>query len=201
MKVFSIEGPIGVGKSTTLGLLKQNGFFVYPEPTKEWEPWLQHFYTTEKTAKDSIHLQLQIGNSIVKRMETIVRDGNSVAIMERSLLSGLHVFTEVNKRLTPSPEWDNCVKAYEDLISKYETETCNLKIFYLALNCTDFEKVYQRSRLRGGPDSFTQVDYHKKIYDQSLKFHKKCHNVINFGVYDTPPVICDEIIKTINKHM
>ena len=74
MKVFSIEGPIGVGKSTVLGLLKGHGFPVYPEPTKEWDPWLQHFYTTEKTAKDSIHLQLQIGNSIAKQMDNIVHD-------------------------------------------------------------------------------------------------------------------------------
>ena len=122
MKVFSIEGPIGVGKSRVLGLLCT---------TKEWDPWLQPFYTTEKTAKDSIHLQLQIGNSIAKRMENIVCDGNSVAIMERSLQSGLHVFTEVNQGLTPDPEWENCVKYYEDLIAKHETETCNIKLYYL----------------------------------------------------------------------
>ena len=110
--------------------MKEKGFSVYPESTQESDPWLQHFYTTEKTAKDSIHLQLQIGNSIVKRMETIVCDGNSVAIMERSLLSGLHVFTEVNQKLTPSPEWENCVKVYKDLIAKHETETCS--IFFLS---------------------------------------------------------------------
>ena len=201
MKVFSIEGPIGVGKSTVLNLLKKRGFSIYPEPTEEWEPWLRHFYTTEKTAKDSIHLQRQIGNSIAKRMEAIVCDGNSVAIMERSLQSGLHVFTEVNRILTPDPEWENCVNYYEDLITKYETETCNKKLYYLALNCEDFEKVYKRSKLRGGPDSFTQVNYHKKIYNQSLKFHNRCNNVIDFSVYDTPPVICDRVIKIINEYM
>ena len=162
IKVFSIEGPIGVGKSTVLSLLKGHGFPVYPEPTKEWDPWLQHFYATEKTANDSIHLQLQIGNSIAKRMDKIVGDGNSVAIVERSLRSGLHVFTEVNQELTPDPEWENCVKFYEDLIVKHETETHNMKFYYLALNCADFEKVYKRSKFCSRPDSFIQVNYHKK---------------------------------------
>ena len=147
MKVFSIEGPIGVGKSTVLNLLKKHGFPVYPEPTEEWDPWLRHFYTTEKTAKDSIHLQRQIGNSIAKKMEAIVCDGNSVAIMERLLQSGLHVFTEVNRTLTSDPEWENCVNYYEDLLTKHETKTCNTKLNYLALICADFEKVYKRSKL------------------------------------------------------
>ena len=134
-------------------------------------------------------------------MENIVRDGNSVAIMERSLQLGLHVVTEVNQELTPDPKWENCVNFYEDLIVKHETETCNIKFYYLALNCADFEKVYQRSKLRSGPDSFTQVNYHKKICDQSLKFHNRCNNVINFDVFDTPPVICERVMKIINEYM
>ena len=134
-------------------------------------------------------------------MDSIVCDGNSVAIMERSLQSGLHVFTEVNQELTPDPEWENCVKFYEDLIVKYETETHNMKFYYLALNCADFEKVYKRSKLRGGPDSFTQVNYHKNIYDQSLKFHNRCNNVNNFEVLDTPPVICERVMKIMNEYM
>ena len=101
-------------------------------------------------------------------METIVRDGNSVAILERSLQSGLHVFTEVNQKLTPSPEWENCVKVYEDLIAKHETETCSIKLYYLALNCTDFEKVYclVMSVHKHGP-SYTTI-FHAHTYTISI---------------------------------
>ena len=93
------------------------------------------------------------------------------------------------------------MKFYEDLIVKHETETHHMKFYYLALNCADFEKLYKRSKLCGGPDSFTQVNHHKKIYDQSLKFRNRCNNVNNFDVFDTPPVICERVMKIINEYM
>lgn len=201
MKIFSIEGPIGVGKSTLLHLLKDCGFSVYPEPIEEWEPWLQHFYTTEKTAKDSIQLQTQIGHSIARRMESILQDGKHCVIMERSLQSGLHIFTKVNRELTPDPRWDEVEQLYKDLILKWETETEKVKLFYIALNCCNFETVYERSKLRGGPDSFVQANYHKLIYQRSQQFHDRCDEIINFNESDKPAIICQRVTKTIKKYI
>ena len=56
MKIISIEGAIGVGKSTVLQLF-MSLFPVFLEPIDEWKESLENFYVTGNKNIRSIELQ------------------------------------------------------------------------------------------------------------------------------------------------
>jgi deoxyadenosine/deoxycytidine kinase len=80
MKVV-IDGNIGSGKTTQLGLLEQKGFLVFREPIDEWP--LEEFYQDPKTGAFPLHMAI---------LRTLRPRGS--AIYERSLLSSRWVFWE-----------------------------------------------------------------------------------------------------------
>ena len=200
-KIFSIEGPIGIGKSTLLKGLEKKGFTVFPEPVEEWNPWLRRFYTSKRTSKDSIELQYKIGDSIARRMEKIMACAEKHIIMERSLHSGLHVFTKVNQQLTPDSDWENVQKYYEKLIQKWETDGESCLFHFIGLNCS-FAQVLQRAELRRGLDTLTQKYYHRLIYDQNYIFEQaKCGDIIYCHDSDTPDMVCANVNQIIMKYI
>jgi thymidylate kinase len=80
MKVV-IDGNIGSGKTTQLGLLEQKGFLVYREPIDEWP--LEEFYQDPKSGAFPLHMAI---------LRTLKPRGP--AIYERSLMSSRWVFWE-----------------------------------------------------------------------------------------------------------
>lgn len=198
--VFTIEGPIGVGKSTLLNELEQKGFPVFYEPTEEWEPWLRHFYTSLRTPADSIFLQKRIGHSIARRSKKIWESEEPVIIMERSLSSGLEVFTAVNKKLTPDPRWEEVETLYRDLISLWETPSDVIRFHSIALH-VPFGTVIDRAMARGGPDASTSVQYHKNIYDQSLSYSTRCPSIVYIDNSCTPSEVCEKVHDIIKKNI
>ena len=99
MKIISIEGAIGVEKSTVLQLL-MSLFPVFLEPIDEWRESLEKFYATgEKNG--SIELQYKIIESLQMRHESMKSCKKSIVLMERSLLSSLEVFTKYNSSAFP----------------------------------------------------------------------------------------------------
>lgn len=80
MKVV-VDGNIGSGKTTQLGLLEKKGFLVYREPIDEWP--LQEFYEDKKNGLFPLHMAI---------LRTLRSRGPGV--YERSLLSSRWVFWE-----------------------------------------------------------------------------------------------------------
>jgi deoxyadenosine/deoxycytidine kinase len=80
MKVV-IDGNIGSGKTTQLGLLEKKGFLVFREPIDEWP--LEEFYQDPKSGAFPLHMAI---------LRTCRPRGS--AVYERSLLSSRWVFWE-----------------------------------------------------------------------------------------------------------
>jgi thymidylate kinase len=80
MKVV-VDGNIGSGKTTQLGLLEKKGFIVFREPIDEWP--LQEFYEDPKNGIFPLHMAI---------LRTLRPRGPGV--YERSLLSSRWVFWE-----------------------------------------------------------------------------------------------------------
>ena len=70
MKIISIEGAIGVGKSTVLQLL-MSLFPVFLEPIDEWKESLEKFYATGEKNVGFIELQYKIIESLQMRHESM----------------------------------------------------------------------------------------------------------------------------------
>ena len=170
MKLFSIEGPIGIGKSTLLSELKKNGYPTYPEPIEEWTPVLKAFY--HDRSKTAVDCQRFIYSSLINRHLRIWRDNYEVNIMERSLKASLDVFTAATKRASPSSNWRIVEKYGEGGMARYESGTR-----YIALHAS-FDTVYNRSRARGGLDTEADKEYLKEIYDLCVEFEKDCHAIV-----------------------
>ena len=179
MKLFVIEGAIGVGKSTLLKGLKGLGYLTYPEPHLEWEPWLKKYFDNPN-AKEGIALQNKILHSIVSRNRKIMDQPDEAIIVERSLLSGREVFVPVNRQNHPHPDWDPVEEEYTKYIDvcKRHAKRLDIKVFRIGLKC-DFPTIFLRARGRGSVDKVCTLDYHEQIFQASEIFHQRyCDYII-----------------------
>lgn len=87
MRVVSLEGNIGCGKSSALAALARD-YATRPEPVTRWSPWLAKFYA--KTPGGALGLQLQVLASFHDVMET---SPIPLVVVERSPQTGKDIFT------------------------------------------------------------------------------------------------------------
>lgn len=87
--IISVEGGIGCGKSTALGLISTEGARIIPEPLDDWRPLLQRFYQND--ARWAFTLQTQVLASYAGLNMT----SHDLIITERSPYSGLAVFASL----------------------------------------------------------------------------------------------------------
>ena len=192
MKIISIEGAIGVGKSTVLQLL-MHLFPVFLEPIDEWRVPLEKFYATEEKNDASIQLQYKIIETLQMRHESMKSCKKPIVLMERSLLSSLEVFTKNNSSAFPHPEWEKVESLTRKLISEYEQND----VHYIALNAA-FDTILHRSIARGGPEIDANKNYLRSIYDNSIIFENKCNYIIRCD-NKSPADIVNEIVKYIHE--
>ena len=81
-----IDGNIGSGKTTQLGLLEKKGYTVRREAIHDWP--LDEFYTDPARWAFLLHMNILLSN----------QPGEGVQLVERSLLSSRWVFWEVLKK-------------------------------------------------------------------------------------------------------
>ena len=104
VKIFSLEGNIGSGKSTLVRLMKKrNPSFIYMlEPVDEWnnivdksgENILTKFYRDQK--KYSFSFQMMAYISRLAKLKRLVKNNpHSVIITERSVLTDKNVFAKM----------------------------------------------------------------------------------------------------------
>jgi deoxyadenosine/deoxycytidine kinase len=198
--IFALEGPIGVGKSSVLRELQDtHNCRIYPEPVEKWEPALTKFYM-ERTAQSAIKLQELIGDTLEIRHGEIRTndDGEQPIVMERSLYSGLRVFTHINSKIYPSSGWD---KVYQNYCEAFKLLEGN-GICRIGLQHDSFYELCRRTGQRGVnmPEAFATTRYLKEVYDQCTSFQDDCHFVVNV-TNKTPKEIGDEVIVIINNEL
>lgn len=198
MRVVSLEGPIAIGKTTILNDLEKRGYTIFPEPIEEWKPLLDRHYGFPPTAKSSMELQREIAFSIVRRWKKIqAHRGPSTlqpVIMERSLMAGRYVFSEVLKKLYPDPKWKKIDEMYNDFINTYETNVFRIGLY------SDFTMTILRSRERGSPTTEGSSDYQKLIFDENNNFLRRCHATIKI-THDLSPYECGGLVYQIIKDL
>ena len=202
MKLFILEGSIGVGKSTILEGLGELKFPTFPEPVKEWEPWLRQYYTNQ-CAEEGVQLQYKILHSVVNRQRAIVSTSAPNIVVERSLLSAREVFVPVNQKKFPHIRWLDVLSEYTKHITiceRYETDN-NIEIIRIGLDCT-FETIQKRRVIRGNPDIDSTVDYLKEIYKASSRFHEQyCDYIISVDDQFSKKECINRVYEIIKQHM
>ena len=88
MRIVSLEGNIGCGKTSVLAALAQE-YDTRPEPIEQWKPWLERFYTNPSEA--ALGLQLQVLASFHDIRVTLPAT-TPVVLVERSPQTGKDVF-------------------------------------------------------------------------------------------------------------
>jgi len=172
-KIYSLEGAIGVGKSTILTELEKLGVKVFPEPVAEWEDGLRAFYRQGANSVGAIELQKLITNSLLNRHEEMLRHSGP-KVMERSLNSALGIFTLQNMQSFPHPQWSEPVHAMMRGMMKYET---NLEMIAVTLNP---DTMIQRTINRGGPEAASNEMYMRQIHRACTDFqHARCKHTVH----------------------
>jgi len=181
-KLFSIEGPIAVGKSTLLHKLSGRLYRVYQEPVDLWEDQLLRFYK-ERTPEVAIQTQRFITTTMEDRHKLIRHHmdlgpsstpmRSPFPIMERSVLAGQEVFAKVSSQTFPHPDWEDVEEEMKAVVDEYEGNV----VVRIALH-VDFETTMVRSLVRQAPDADAHRSYLKKIYDASVNFESICTHVV-----------------------
>ena len=202
--VFSLEGPIAIGKSSILDALRNRGCVIFPEPVETWKPALDRFYQEQAEGRiddaiqAAVDLQFRVIESLEERHYDILTTdfGDTPVVMERSLLAALSVFTSINAEDYPNPhQWEKVRHSLWDGCEMYESE-----LHRIALHHDDVNVLIERTRNRQGSDHIADINYLKKVYEKSTEFEDDCNlivNVTNKEVND----IADEIKREIDEFL
>lgn len=158
-----VEGNIGCGKSTALGLLSgSDGLHVFPEPLEQWGNLLDNFY--KDPSAWALPLSLRVLLSF--RAPGAVPSAERV-VVERSPLSCRHVFgqLQLNEGRMTQEEWE-VFKEYCDVLGWTPD--------VIAYVHTPAETCYQRMRQRDRPaERGVDLHYLKRLeflYETMLRY-------------------------------
>jgi deoxyadenosine/deoxycytidine kinase len=85
MRIVSLEGNIGSGKSSVLAALDRD-YDTRPEPVAQWAPWLAEFYAKADGA--ALGLQLQV----LASFHDVTVGASKLVVVERSPQTGKDIF-------------------------------------------------------------------------------------------------------------
>jgi thymidylate kinase len=178
MKVV-VDGNIGSGKTTQLGLLEKKGFVVFREPIDEWP--LQEFYEDPKNGIFPLHMAI---------LRTLRPRGPGV--YERSLLSSRWVFWEWAKTKGSAPH-DGTYNYFYDRHG-WQPD------LYIFLSKSP-EKCFEAIQTRGQTgDSFVTLEYLKELDALYQKLVMKVPCRVHILKADAPPEEIHEKILNILSH-
>jgi thymidylate kinase len=179
MKVV-IDGNIGSGKTTQLGLLGAKGFRVFKEPIEEWP--LEEFYKDPKMGVFPLHM------AILKTLQD-----KGPAIYERSLLSSRWVFWEWAKArgLTMHSE------IYEYFYERHSWAP-DLYIF-LSKSPEECHRHIQKRSQTG--DAHVTLQYLRDLDDLYARMIKNIPCIVHvLNASEPPDEIHEKILKILNSN-
>ena len=177
--IISVEGNIGAGKSTILGILRDKydiGNIVFlDEPLDSWlnlkdaddKNILEHFY--EKPDRWSYSFQM---HAFITRTKEILKsnNNNSIIIVERSVLTDRNVFAKLlyNEGKISELEW----KLYNEWFLWLIPKMCNVTPdIYIYLRCspeTAFQRIQARGRVEENNITCEYIESVSKMHDDWL---------------------------------
>jgi thymidylate kinase len=178
MKVV-VDGNIGSGKTTQLGLLEKKGFIVFREPIDEWP--LQEFYEDPKNGIFPLHMTI---------LRTLRPRGPGV--YERSLLSSRWVFWEWAKAKGASPH----DATYDYFYERHKWQP-DLYIFLSKSPEKCFEAIQKRGQTG---DGFVTLEYLQELDTLYQKLVMKVPCKVHILNADSPPEEIHEKILNILSH-
>lgn len=178
-KIISVEGCVAAGKTRLLETLKAKGYRTYCEPEEKWEPFLLKFFQSNCGGLEARILQRVVTQDLINRHKQILLEttcNNQIVFIERSLLSGLKVFTAINQSLHEHSDWAEIIAKMEKGIREFENHITHV---HLKLG---FEAATKRGQKRQNPDTICQQDYLKKVQVESDLFGTRyCEHVIDMN--------------------
>jgi deoxyadenosine/deoxycytidine kinase len=171
--MISIEGNIGVGKSSVLKILEARGFTVREEQVHLWS-LLPLFYAEKK--KYAFAFQLQVLTSYI---------GASANFVERSALSALLVFADMLKE-------EGFINSEDFIILDRVCSRILKPVSHIYLRL-DASLCLERLRKRGRPgEENISLEYLQKL---EAKHDKVFSDVIHLTGAETPEGIADLILN------
>ena len=178
MKVV-LDGNIGSGKTTQLGLLEKKGFVVFREPIADWP--LQEFYEDTKNGLFPLHMTI---------IRTLRPRGHGV--YERSLLSSRWVFWEWAKS-------KGTVAHDETYEYFYQRHTWQPDVYIFLAKSP--EKCFEAIQTRGQTgDGFVSLEYLKELDELYAKMIMNVPCRVHIIKADAPPEEIHEKILNILSH-
>lgn len=186
--IISLEGNIGVGKSTLMGVLEKDfsdiADFVY-EPVDEWlnildeneeKNLLDIFYEDKKRWAYTFQ-----NVAYVTRMKRILDTTKNVIIMDRSLDGDYNTFTKMLREegCLNDIEWQSYLmwyNLYRDYIGK------NVQKSYVYLRCSPEVAIARIAKRNRSEEKSISIDYINKLHDSHEKWFEKEDNVYTFNV-------------------
>lgn len=219
--IFSLEGNIGVGKSTIINLLKLNKFkfnkkFVYlEEPVNMWEDVkdenginiLENYYKNTKEYAFKFQMLVYISRLSLLR-KTIKENHNSIILIERSIYADKNIFV---KMLYDNNKIDKIeYEIYNKLFNQFLDDVNISGIIYLQCNADIcLKRIKKRNRL-GENISIQYLENCDKYHENWINNLKIPVSVLNcnIDIKNNPHIVSTWILnifefieKSVNKEL
>jgi deoxyadenosine/deoxycytidine kinase len=170
---IAIEGNIGAGKSTVLERLSQS-YRVLPEPIDQWKEWLELFYQDKK--RWAFAFQMKV---LLTYAELEPESRKQHCVIERSIVTGRHVFTQMmyNQGILSEKEW-MVYRQFYDLVEWTPDAVVYIK--------TDPETCLERIQKRQRKAECDAIDI---AYLNKIDFHYS--NMMRYGLKNTVVHVVD----------
>lgn len=183
VRIVTIDGNIGAGKSTVLEALRSRGYAVLPEPIAQWSPYLEAAYGGD--IKGALRLQLAVWRDRCMNLAQNAADAfhasaiSNIVFVERSPMFQLETFIRANYENGNLNQLD--VKLLETLYASIDNRPHMM--FYLH---TPPNICYRRVESRGRPYEHGLRDYIGNLHE----LHEKVSlNTVSHSLFGALPEI------------
>ena len=173
--LVSLEGNIGVGKSTVLNILTQRGFKVHQEGLDSWKTVVDsqnqtifdYFY--RDPAKYGFAFQMVILAQRAEQTKQLLSENTGVVLIERSNQS-----TEIFRRTLPLDEIEHA--AFDYVFPRIDTERqCNIRYIHLVASPSEcLARIQNRGRQE---EQGITLEYLEKIDTSYKQFFERTEHV------------------------
>lgn len=171
IKVYSIEGNIGCGKTTVINKFKEMGYTVFEENITDWGILLNYYYSDRR--RWAFTLQIKILICFIKQFMECVSSKkehkDNIIFMERSMLSSNIFIKMCDEERNFTAKEKEVLKDFYDILFTKQSHT-----IYIDL---DPDECLKRIKTRGRQcEKNIDIDYLKKI-------HNEYHNMIKDNIF------------------